>query len=181
MHNIRDRGVGASCIFPLIGFGEYGWSFLGTEIDDLAFENAKQIVTQNKLDKMVHLVKQSDPKHILEGIIDENSQHYDVLVCNPPFYHTTEERKIPSVHKLNPAEEATEGGEVGFAQRLLQESQKHKKVVVWYTILIGKKIDFEFVKRYITHFVEDVKRIKTGTIDQGNNRRWVIAVSYFDQ
>ncbi len=31
-----DIGVGANCIYPLIGEREYGWSFIGTEIDPKA-------------------------------------------------------------------------------------------------------------------------------------------------
>jgi len=170
--------VGASCIFPLIGVNEFQWEFLGTDIDDRAIKNAKEIVNKNKLDEWIKIIKQGDPKKILEGVLDKSK--FDLLICNPPFYHSVDERKIPSTYKLNPVEESTEGGEVGFIQRLLQESQKHKEDIRWYTTLIGKKIDFEFINRYIKHFVVDVKQTRMGTIDQGKNRRWVIAWSYLD-
>ena len=29
-----DVGVGAACIYPLLGHAEYGWSFVGSDVDD---------------------------------------------------------------------------------------------------------------------------------------------------
>lgn len=29
-----DVGVGASCVYPLVGHAEYGWAFVGTEVDE---------------------------------------------------------------------------------------------------------------------------------------------------
>ena len=34
-----DIGVGANCVYPIIGNKEYGWSFIGSEIDTTAIEN----------------------------------------------------------------------------------------------------------------------------------------------
>ena len=33
---VLDIGTGANCIYPLIGASEYGWSFVGAEIDPAA-------------------------------------------------------------------------------------------------------------------------------------------------
>ena len=44
---VLDIGVGASCIYPLIGASEYGWRFVGSEIDRAAVDWARRIVAAN--------------------------------------------------------------------------------------------------------------------------------------
>ena len=38
-----DVGVGANCIYPIIGHTEYGWTFVGSDIDPVSIENARKI------------------------------------------------------------------------------------------------------------------------------------------
>jgi 23S rRNA (adenine1618-N6)-methyltransferase len=38
---VLDIGVGANCVYPLIGHAEYGWRFLGVDIDEAALANAQ--------------------------------------------------------------------------------------------------------------------------------------------
>jgi 23S rRNA A1618 N6-methylase RlmF len=47
------RGTGASCIFPLLGHGTYGWSFVATEIDPESVRSAQQNIDANSLRKTV--------------------------------------------------------------------------------------------------------------------------------
>lgn len=42
-----DIGVGANCIYPIIGQTEYGWTFVGSDIDPVSIDNARKIVTCN--------------------------------------------------------------------------------------------------------------------------------------
>jgi 23S rRNA (adenine1618-N6)-methyltransferase len=39
-------GIGANCIYPIIGNAEY-WSFVGTDIDEKAIENCSTIIEAN--------------------------------------------------------------------------------------------------------------------------------------
>ena len=39
-----DIGVGANCIYPIIGSIEYGWSFVGSDIDPVAIKSASKII-----------------------------------------------------------------------------------------------------------------------------------------
>jgi 23S rRNA (adenine1618-N6)-methyltransferase len=43
-HGIQglDIGIGANCIYPIIGNAEYGWSFVGTDIDEKLLKIAVQ-------------------------------------------------------------------------------------------------------------------------------------------
>ena len=40
---VLDIGVGANCIYPLLGFKEYGWNFTGTDIDTHSITVIKNI------------------------------------------------------------------------------------------------------------------------------------------
>ncbi|MET1078906.1 MAG: RlmF-related methyltransferase, partial [Pseudomonas sp.] len=42
-----DIGVGANCIYPLIGHCDYGWQFVGSDIDATALASASTIVGAN--------------------------------------------------------------------------------------------------------------------------------------
>src|SRR5476651_396019 len=55
---VLDIGTGANCIYPLIGNYEYGWSFVGSDIDDRAVKSAKNIVAVNNLLKAINIRKQ---------------------------------------------------------------------------------------------------------------------------
>ncbi|OQV65347.1 hypothetical protein AK51_21805 [Serratia nematodiphila DZ0503SBS1] len=44
---ILDVGVGANCIYPIVGLREYGWRFTGSEIDPVSLNAAKMIVEMN--------------------------------------------------------------------------------------------------------------------------------------
>jgi 23S rRNA (adenine1618-N6)-methyltransferase len=45
---VLDIGMGANCIYPLIGASEYGWRFVGSEIDPVAFSWARKLVAANR-------------------------------------------------------------------------------------------------------------------------------------
>ncbi len=55
--SVIDIGVGANCIYPLIGHREYGWNFIGTDIEPLAIAIAKAIVAQNNLTEAIEIDK----------------------------------------------------------------------------------------------------------------------------
>lgn len=46
---LNDIVVGANCIYPIIGEAEYGWSFVGSDIDPIALSAAEAIIKNNKL------------------------------------------------------------------------------------------------------------------------------------
>src|SRR5258706_6692385 len=45
---VLDIGTGANCIYPLIGASEYGWRFVGSEIDPVAWRWARTLVAANR-------------------------------------------------------------------------------------------------------------------------------------
>ena len=80
-----DIGVGANCVYPIIGIKEYGWSFIGAEIDSVAIESANKIINTNpSLIGKIEIRLQHQPNDIYFGIIQKD-ELFDVSICNPLF------------------------------------------------------------------------------------------------
>lgn len=155
---VLDIGVGANCIYPIIGSQSYGWKFVASEIDDRAFKTANLIVELNpNLKSMIKLVKQSDQSAIFQNII-KPTDYFECTLCNPPFHSSPEEatssnqEKVKNLAKskksktetaLNFGGQNTElwcpGGEFAFLKRMINESTQYARQVRWFTSLVSKK------------------------------------------
>lgn len=151
-----DIGVGANCIYPIIGQTEYGWTFVGSDIDPVSIENARKIVTCNPiLAHKIELRLQKDNRKIFDGIINPDD-YFDVTLCNPPFHSSREEAEDVTLRKLsslkgervnkarlnfggNANELWCEGGELRFLLNMISESQKFKNNCGWFTSLVSKE------------------------------------------
>ena len=49
VHIFLSSGAGASCIYPLLGCKQNGWSFLASEVDDQNLVFAKKNIQQNNM------------------------------------------------------------------------------------------------------------------------------------
>ena len=142
--NVLDIGVGANCIYPIIGHAEYGWKFTGVDIDPLALKYAQKIIDTNiKLKNFIKLRLQNNPLHIFKGVIDKKN-HFDISICNPPFHSSAEDASKATIRKiigikgirgnakslLKPElnfggqnnELWCDGGEISFITRMINES-----------------------------------------------------------
>ena len=151
--SVLDIGVGANCIYPLIGQHEYGWRFTGSEVSPEAFRSAQAIVEANPgLSRAVRLRRQKSPDAIFNGVIHKNEQ-YDATLCNPPFHDSAESARDVSERKrrnLGIASDAglnfggqqqelwCEGGEVAFISQMIDESKAFARQVLWFTSLVSK-------------------------------------------
>lgn len=151
-----DIGVGANCIYPIIGQTEYGWTFVGSDIDPVSIDNARKIVTCNPaLAHKIELRLQRDSQKIFEGIIAPN-EYFDVTLCNPPFHSSKEEAEDGTLRKLsslkgkkitkarlnfggNANELWCEGGELRFLLTMIEESRNYRKNCGWFTSLVSKE------------------------------------------
>ncbi len=151
-----DIGVGASCVFPIIGNKEYGWSFIGSESDLVAIESASKIVNYNAfLTRNIDLRVQENTKDVFHGIMERN-EPIDITICNPPFHSSPEEaqegtlRKLSSLnHKkittptLNFGGQNTElwceGGEERFVRDMIRQSKQFGSNCFWFTTQISKQ------------------------------------------
>jgi 23S rRNA (adenine1618-N6)-methyltransferase len=152
---ILDLGVGANAIYPLLGHREYGWSFVGTDIDPGALASARRILAANPgVAAAVALRHQPRPAAILDGVV-EVGERFAACVCNPPFHASAADARAGSERKwrnlgrgggrrpvLNFGGQAAElwcpGGEAGFLGRLIAESLGHAEVCGWFTALVSR-------------------------------------------
>lgn len=178
-----DIGVGANCIYPIIGNSEYGWQFVGTETDIPSLKACAKIVENNeKLQKDVVLRIQQSKRNIFKNCILENDR-FDFVICNPPFHASREEATKGSQRKLRNLGKAkdgkpvlnfsgqnnelwTEGGELAFITNMIYESAHFKKQCLWFTSLVSKK---ENLKPFYNHLKKvGVVDVKTIDMEQGN-------------
>ena len=153
--NVRvlDIGVGANCIYPLIGHQEYGWSFVGVDIDEGALESAKTIISKNHLGKAVELRQQKNKQHIFKDII-QSREKFDLTICNPPFFSSLKEAEEESQRKWKHLglkhkaqhrnfgglgnELHCKGGEAAFLKTMIEESRLFAEQVKWFSTLVSK-------------------------------------------
>ncbi|MFA0055967.1 23S rRNA (adenine(1618)-N(6))-methyltransferase RlmF [Vibrio echinoideorum] len=96
-----DIGVGANCIYPIIGATEYKWRCTGTDVDPVSVKAANFIAESNaNLKGKIRSRLQADSESIFKGVIKDN-ERYDVTICNPPFHGSQEEAEQGSQRKLD--------------------------------------------------------------------------------
>ncbi|MCD5970321.1 23S rRNA (adenine(1618)-N(6))-methyltransferase RlmF [Pseudomonas quasicaspiana] len=159
-----DVGTGANCVYPLIGHSDYGWQFLGSEIDTTAVAAATAIIKSNNLSKAITLRQQSNRKQILLDLLNSD-ERFDVSLCNPPFHSSLEEaqrgsqrkwralgkadpkRKLPVLNFGGQSQELwCEGGEIGFVTQLIKESTQVAKQVLWFSTLVSKASNLPMIQ-----------------------------------
>lgn len=192
--NIRvlDIGVGANCIYPLIGHHEYGWTFVGSEIDQLAIRSARNIIEANGLAKFITIRKQNSAKSIFKDIIHLD-ERFDLSICNPPFHSSMKAaaegtgRKWKNLGKdkkgselLNfggkNAELWCEGGEHGFLLQMIRESAEYAGSVKWFTSLVSKKESLAACYRALDKL--KVAEVRTIAMKQGQKQSRILAWSW---
>jgi len=185
-----DIGVGANCIYPIIGVVEYGWSFVGTDIDPIAIESANRIVRENEvLNEKVELRLQKNSKKIFDGVI-KNDEYFDMVICNPPFHSSYEEanrgnkRKLTNLNKRKITKSSLnfggksnelwcEGGEKKFIGNMIDESKQYAKNCKWFTTLVSKKANLPLVYKKLKSVKP--KQVKTIEMGQGNKISRIVA------
>jgi 23S rRNA (adenine1618-N6)-methyltransferase len=150
---VLDVGVGANAIYPLIGHREYGWSFVGTDLDGLALDAAARILAANPgLATAIQLRRQPNRSAIFAGVV-QPEEHFELTLCNPPFHGSLREARATAQQKWRKlgrggsgqarnfggqgAELWCEGGEAGFIGRMITESTAHRAQVRWFTTLVS--------------------------------------------
>lgn len=150
---VLDVGTGANCIYPLIGASEYGWRFVGAELDAAALRWARKIVVENaNVAGLIECRQQAAATRCFDGII-KAGERFDLTMCNPPFHASAAEaaagtqRKVRNLggkkaEVLNFGGKAgelwCEGGELAFVRRMIEESVDFASNVEWFTTLVSK-------------------------------------------
>lgn len=188
-----DIGVGANCIYPIIGNEEYGWSFIGSDIDPVAIESAKKIVESNsKIKGKIEIILQENPKDYFYGIVKKDAC-VDLSICNPPFHASQADaqsgtlRKLKNLNKkkvekpiLNFGGQGNElwceGGEKRFVRQMIRESKKFSTSCYWFSSLISKQSNLKSAYEALKN-VEAVE-VKTIAMGQGNKTSRIVAWTF---
>lgn len=150
-----DVGVGASCVYPIIGQKDYGWSFVGSDVDSRALNSAQTIVDINNLSRSIELRIQDDEQSKFKGVVAKG-EFFDLTICNPPFHSSEDEATMATKRKIQnlkgkPVKNVVsnfggthselwcEGGELKFITDYINESKSYGEQILWFTTLISKK------------------------------------------
>jgi 23S rRNA (adenine1618-N6)-methyltransferase len=188
-----DVGVGANCIYPIIGHIEYGWSFIGVDIDNVALDNAKNIIDKNSsLKNTVEFRLQENPKDVFYGVL-KKEERIDISICNPPFHSSEAEANAGTTRKLknlkgkqitesiknfggHNAELWCDGGENRFVRNMVRESKKFSESCFWFTTLVSKQSNLKSIYRTLEN--ENAVEVKTIAMGQGNKTSRIVAWTF---
>lgn len=191
-----DVGVGASCIYPIIGVTEYGWNFIGSDIDPKSLASAQNIVNSNSSIKdKIECRLQKNSKNIFYGII-RKEEKIELIICNPPFHSSIEEaqkgtrRKIKNLSGkkaktplLNFAgignELVCDGGEYKFIKNMIKESEKFSKNCLWFSTLVSKHSNLKGIYKFLENI--EAKQIKTIPMETGNKSNRIVAWTFLSR
>ncbi len=194
--NCLDIGVGANCVYPIIGSWEYGWSFVGSDVDAVSIASANKIIKNNpRLKDAVECRLQTAPKNIFRGIIGED-EFYDLTICNPPFHASAAEAKAGTLRKLSNLgnrkitkpvrnfggqnrEIWCEGGEEKFVEKMIGESLEFKISCFWFSTLIAKQKSLKSVYAALKNV--EAFEVKTIPMGQGNKISRVVAWTFLNE
>lgn len=187
-----DVGTGASSIYCLLGAREYGWSFVGSDIDGVALESARGIVKENDLGSQIELRHQPSSERVFTGLV-RPGETFALSVCNPPFHESLEHAhrsagakwqrmgRSAQGQQLNyqgkENELWCEGGEVGFVTRMAEESaQEHLRgACIWFSAMLSRESSLEPVWARLG---ELGARRRSFDLRQGKMTRWVVAWTF---
>lgn len=188
-----DVGVGANCVYPFIGNKEYGWSFIGSDIDPVAIESAKKIIELNPfLRDKIGIRLQAQPNDIFFGVLQKD-EIIDLVVCNPPFHTSLAEAQSGNLRKLNNLNQEKitkptlnfggqenelwcKGGEEKFVRDMVRQSKFFSTASFWFSALISKQSHLRNVNEALSK--AGVAEVKTIPVGQGNKSGRIVAWSF---
>jgi len=194
--HLLDVGVGANCIYPILGTALYDWSFVGSEIDAFAIEHANGIIQKNaRLTKQLELRRQENKDAVLQGVL-QAEEKFDLVICNPPFHRSAEDaqenadRKVKNLNKgrsletkLNFSGQAHElwcpGGEKRFISTLVNESKDFAKQCFWFTSLVSKAAHLKALEDSLDY--HQAVELRTINMTQGNKSSRILAWTFLNK
>lgn len=190
---VLDVGIGANCIYPIIGVMEYAWSFVGVDINKDSLKNAHDIIlNNNNLRSNIELRWQSNTKQFFKDVI-KSKEYFEVSICNPPFHSSAKEalegsqRKLKNLGQkdiskpiLNFGGQQHElwcvGGELQFLKNMITESQNFAHSVGWFTSLVSKEAHLKTACKSLEKV--GVSQNKIISMGQGNKKSRILAWSF---
>ncbi len=190
-----DIGVGANCIYPLLGQAEYGWRFLGSDIDADVLQAANANVQANGLGERIALRLQPARGNLFAGLLQAD-ERFELTLCNPPFHASAKEAAQGSQRKLrnlggtqaraskapalNFGGQANElwctGGEASFLRRMIRESVDIQQQVLWFSSLVAKSEHLADIRKQLGK--AGAAEVREVAMAQGNKQSRFVAWSF---
>jgi 23S rRNA (adenine1618-N6)-methyltransferase len=190
---VLDIGVGANCVFPIIGRHVYGWSFVGADIDPVSVKTAQQIVAFNpSLKGHVEIRWQPNKAHLFPTIWQAHEK-FELTICNPPFHASQADADAKTARKLRNlglqkgataprnfggqnAELFVDGGELAFVKRMVRQSVEFARQCLWFTTVVSKAENLNPIYKTL----EAVQAFEVKTIDtqQGQKTSRIVAWTF---
>ena len=190
---VLDIGVGANCIYPIIGVSEYGWHFVGSDIDPVALASAGRLIAANqKLHGHVDLRLQRSPAAIFRGIM-QPGETFALSLCNPPFHASRAAAATGSARKVRNLggrkstaplrnfggqrnELWCEGGESGFVGRMIAESAERPELCRWFTTLVSRRDSLPAIYRALRNVA--AAEVRTIDLAHGQKKSRIVAWTF---
>ncbi len=191
-----DIGVGANCVYPIIGTKEYGWSFIGADVDSVSIASAQKIVTENsRLKGLVEFRLQKNQDNIFNGII-QSDEFIDLTICNPPFHASLAEAHAGTLRKLSNLNKKkirtatlnfggqnrelwVDGGEATFIGNIVRESSEFQTSCFWFSTNVSKQSKLDSIYKLLESV--KAKEVKTIPMGQGNKISRIVAWTFLDE
>lgn len=191
-----DIGVGASCIYPIIGVTEYDWKFIGSDINMDSIASSQGIIgVNNSLKENIECRIQKKSRNIFHGIIGKEEK-IEAVICNPPFHSSAEDAQKGTFRKNKNLtgksakksevdlagisdELICDGGEYQFIETMVRESEEFSKNCFWFSTLVSKQSNLKGISKLLDHTrAYDVKTIPMGT---GNKSSRIVAWTFLSK
>lgn len=185
-----DIGVGANCIYPILGTQIYNWQMVGVDINEVAVASAKKNIAINPmLTDKIAIRHQTNNANIFEGIIQPD-EYFHFTMCNPPFHSSQKEaekhanQKIKNLKgiktsSLNFGGQSNElwcnGGEALFIKRMIKQSTLFAKQVGIFSCLVSKSENLTAIKKQLLKLKAQYHIIN---MEQGNKKSRIVAWTF---
>lgn len=191
-----DIGIGANGVYPIIGNNEYGWTFIGSDIDIVSIESVQKLIDNNPfLKEVIDCRLQTNPKDIFTGILKEG-EFIDFTICNPPFHASKAEAEAGTLRKLSNLNQKVvkkvnlnfggqngelwcEGGEERFVRTMIRQSRQFKNNCFWFSSLISKQSNLKSIYEALEK--AEAFEVKTLPMGQGNKTSRIVAWTFLDK
>ena len=188
-----DIGVGANCIYPILGSRIYGWEFIGADIEEQAIASAQKNIDANSILKnKIELRLQIDSNAFFKNILSSD-ERVDLTVCNPPFHTSAAEARKGTIRKLKNLKGSknakptlnfggqsnelwTKGGERKFIQKMIFESADFAPNCLWFSTLVSKEANLKPIESTLKK--AKVVDFKTIPMSHGNKVSRIVAWTF---
>lgn len=161
---VLDIGVGANGVYPIVGGREYGWRFVGTEIDPTAITWVRRRIASNPLlAGRVEIREQRVKSQIFAGVVVPG-ERFAAAMCNPPFHRSAAEAAAGTQRKQRNLGGGSRpplvrnfggrshelwcpGGESAFVCRMIAESARQPELCGWFTTLVSSRESLPAIER----------------------------------